>query len=377
MIPFEQTLYYWNVPGHEDHIGFFENHRSNGFFKNFSTTRPVFIFTGIREIKFKECGIDFSKLDEIDFYLYEPSTFYNIFTPDPSCDFYHEDLWEENDNLRSMELDTLSAMQAKFDLKINVYTSDYNINKYCGKLYQNLNLFCFDTFLRQIGTTGIYPDDLVKTKKFVTHNKRFALHRLITVGALQDKNANYTWPFKMECELKTHAWYEHDKLPQAHNIEVRPSRIDVRSDMEIDNLQRAGTAPHVKEFSPQSLVTSMSEACIAIVNETRFGQPTAYFSEKTFDPIRCMLPFILVAPPYTLEYLRKLGFTTWDCFWDESYDKIENHTKRMDAILKLIEHLDTWSLDDMRDMIRFSELVLFDNLKKVRTFTSNSSILCS
>jgi len=375
MIHFEQTLYYWNVPGHDDYAGFFENHREGGFFNNFSDTNPIFVFTGVQDIPFDATGIDLSQIEEIDFYLYEPSTYYNINEEKKSCYFYHEDLWEENRNLRSHELDTLAALSEKFGTKINVFASDYNINKYYKETYPNLTLATFDTFLRQIGNGGIYPDDLLKTKKFVSHNKRFAMHRLVTVSALQDKNANYTWPFVMDCDLKSTAWYEHENLPQVHDKIVTPRLIDVQTPMHIADLTHAGRAPYVAEFCPGDLVTSMSEACIAVVNETRFGQPTAYFSEKTFDAMRCMIPFIIVAPPYTLEYLRQFKFYTWGAFWDERYDKIENHTKRIDAIIKLIEHLDTWTIDDMREVIRQAEWGINRNLQQVNQFISNSTIL--
>ena len=70
MIHFEQTLYYWNVPGHDDYAGFFENHREGGFFNNFSDTNPIFVFTGVQDIPFDATGIDLSQIEEIDFYLY-------------------------------------------------------------------------------------------------------------------------------------------------------------------------------------------------------------------------------------------------------------------------------------------------------------------
>lgn len=374
---FEQTLYYWNVPGHEDHTGFFENFRSKGFFDNFSTTKPVFIYTGLDDIPFEITDIDYSKLEEIDFYLYEPSTYYNINSKEKSCYFYHEDLWEENKNLRSIELDCLANLQKKHRIEINVFTSDYNINKYFKHTYKNLRLACFDTFLRQVGQCGIFPDDTEKKTKFVCTNKRFAMHRLITTAHLQDKDGHYTWPFNMQCDLDSIAWYEHDKLPQVHDKydQLKPHSIDIEEVLPITSLRHAGRAPEPINAQPAELITAMSESCVAVVNETRFGQPTAYFSEKTFDAMRCKLPFILVAPPYTLEYLRKLGFSTFAILWNEGYDKIENHTKRMDAILKLIDEVNNYSISDFNEMNRLCDYIYNSNTNKINDFMSNQKIL--
>jgi len=374
---FEQTLYYWNVPGHEDHTGFFENFRNKGFFNHFSDIKPVFIYTGLDKIPLEETGIDFSILEEIDFYLYEPSTYYNINKEDKSCYFYHEDVWEENANLRSIELDCLSALQKKHDIVIHVYTSDYNINKHFRHIYKNLNLACFDTFVRQVGQQGIYPDDTPKKKKFVCTNKRFAMHRLLMSAYLQEKDSYYTWPFEMKVPLDSVAWYEHEKLPQIHEKykSLKPNLIDVKETLPISSLTHAGRAPDVEVEQPADLITAMSESCVAIVNETRYGQPTAYFSEKTFDAMRCRLPFVLVAPPYTLEYLRKFGFFTFATFWDESYDKIENHTKRMDAIFKTIDQINEYTLDDLKEITRLADWQLSRNLGVVNAFIENQKIL--
>ena len=42
-----------------------------------------------------------------------------------------------------------------------------------------------------------------------------------------------------------------------------------------------------------------------VVCETRFAQPTGNFSEKTIRPMHFHRPFVLVAPPHTLKYLKE------------------------------------------------------------------------
>ena len=91
---------------------------------------------------------------------------------------------------------------------------------------------------------------------------------------------------------------------------------------------------------------------MCIINETRFAQPTGNFSEKTIDAINYRKPFILVAPPKTLEYLKKFGFKTFDKYWSEDYDQIENHTDRMVEIFRIIDFINSKKLDELNDIYR-------------------------
>ena len=75
---------------------------------------------------------------------------------------------------------------------------------------------------------------------------------------------------------------------------------------------------------------SLLESFVGIVTETRFAQPTGNLSEKTIHTIHCKRPFVLVAPPFTLQYMHKLGYKTFDKWWSEDYDTTTDHFKRME-----------------------------------------------
>ena len=78
---------------------------------------------------------------------------------------------------------------------------------------------------------------------------------------------------------------------------------------------------------------------VDIVTETRFAQSCANYSEKVLQPMQYMKPFILLAPPHTLKYLKESGYQTFDTFWDESYDETEEHGERLRKILELIKSI--------------------------------------
>ena len=62
------------------------------------------------------------------------------------------------------------------------------------------------------------------------------------------------------------------------------------------------------------------------------------------------LPIIVVAPPYTLEYLKTFGIKTFDKWWDESYDREENHYQRIKKIFNLIDYINSKSIEELKIM---------------------------
>ena len=89
---------------------------------------------------------------------------------------------------------------------------------------------------------------------------------------------------------------------------------------------------------------------VHLVNETVFYQPKLHLTEKIFKPIVSMRPFLLVAAPGNLAYLRSYGFQTFDRWWDESYDSVEDSDGRLDMITDILSQLCRLSRDDLLRM---------------------------
>jgi len=73
-----------------------------------------------------------------------------------------------------------------------------------------------------------------------------------------------------------------------------------------------------------------------VVNETVFYEPKLHLTEKVFKPIVCQRPFVLVAAPGNLAYLRGYGFRTFGDWIDESYDDIQDPDQRLDAVAQQV-----------------------------------------
>ena len=72
---------------------------------------------------------------------------------------------------------------------------------------------------------------------------------------------------------------------------------------------------------------------LEIVLETLFDDTRWHLTEKTIRPIACGRPFILMATPGSLEYLRSYGFETFNDCIDETYDTIQDPTDRLRAVV--------------------------------------------
>jgi hypothetical protein len=87
---------------------------------------------------------------------------------------------------------------------------------------------------------------------------------------------------------------------------------------------------------------------IHLVLETFFDADQSggsFLTEKTFKPIKHAQPFVLIAPPGSLQLLRDLGYKTFDAVIDPSYDTIVNNTQRWQCIRELLLQIQSQGVD--------------------------------
>lgn len=110
------------------------------------------------------------------------------------------------------------------------------------------------------------------------------------------------------------------------------------------------------------------ESWVTVVTETIASESnTMFFSEKIYKPMRARHPFILVGLPGSLRQLKELGFKTFDSWWDESYDDIENVTDRLDTICKVLLSLQTKSSESWIDIYNEMSSVLEHNYRQLHS----------
>jgi len=396
---YTQDLFWNNIPHTKGRVfkkmGFLTHWLEKfTFLKNIQN--PYYIWTGTGRIHLLENKILNSKIKnklqkkEVYFYLYEPlcariENYHNR-------SFYSE--FNSQDNINDIVSDEFESI--KIFVKNNnitnfrIFTSDYNI-QLIQKNYPELKLSCLDTFLRE--TAYLYTDtDKLEnniTKKFWCGNWRYTAHRHLIMSYLSKLDGIYTWNLKCSYdELKKNNWFNLDQFKREY-----PNQYTQLTDgieylynnvLAIDqNLDAVGVDKFDEVFIPghsapqwnQLFLQSYRNSFCAVVNETRYAQPFGYFSEKTLTAIWSKLPFILVAPPHTLKYLKTFGFKTFDQWWDESYDQEEDHYVRMIKIFNLIDYINSKSIIELKQIYIEMQDHLTHNTEILKTIPFNDKIL--
>lgn len=94
----------------------------------------------------------------------------------------------------------------------------------------------------------------------------------------------------------------------------------------------------------------LTSAFLNVVTETVFYHNKLHLTEKIFKPIATYRPFLLVASPGSLSYLKSYGFKTFDRWIDESYDLEQDHDTRIEKIVKEISKIGQLSKTQLVDM---------------------------
>ena len=115
-----------------------------------------------------------------------------------------------------------------------------------------------------------------------------------------------------------------------------------------------------------SIDTYYQSSLISVVTETNFEDTDIFNTEKIFKPMIHRHPFILVGPYKTLEKLRELGYKTFNEFWDESYDNIEDSNKRMLKIVELCKSINHWS-DQEKKLFFYKSMAITNHNHKLIT----------
>lgn len=148
--------------------------------------------------------------------------------------------------------------------------------------------------------------------------------------------------------LKRSLWSYNTNLilgdaPTDNPIEQQPG-VDIPAFMRAGpyTCDELSTAQH--NDHSMSVNEHYTDAYFNLVLETHFdadGSSGTFLTEKTFKPIKNGQPFVLVAPPGSLQCLRDLGYKTFDHVLDNSYDLETNNTQRWLKIKHTLKQIQT------------------------------------
>ena len=212
----------------------------------------------------------------------------------------------------------------------NRFISDYN-NSFSGdKIKVNQLDYCeIDIFEEYEKSFDCEIDfDKKRTKHFMSFNRNEKPHRTKFINFLEDE--------KLLDE--GYVSYQPKELYLDTNFKKPSESEDSTGFDSVSNSQwfNSGNEYYVDSY-------------FNIVTETFFEEPTLRFSEKIYKPIIYRQPFILYSTPFSLRQLRSVGYKTFGDFIDESYDEIQAHEKRLDALNEEVKRLCSLSLDELHN----------------------------
>lgn len=107
-------------------------------------------------------------------------------------------------------------------------------------------------------------------------------------------------------------------------------------DFTVDRLDYYGHNMSLSQIIPYDIY---NQTAYSLVCETNFDNQFVFLTEKTVKPMIARRLFVTLGNQYHLAALRRLGFKTFDNIIDESYDTIEDHTRRHTAAMEQLKYL--------------------------------------
>ena len=344
-------LYYANIPSQRKaNITWLGPHKDL-----INDTNPYFLYTGTGQfeelVKWPLATKTLRKLKKklIHFYLYEPGVYYEKNRSDTlNRSHYHEFIDNDIENIRCQEFDVINEWAKKYELRVKVITCDRK-SSLLQKFYPEIDIVCRDVFIRGVykRNCNVAPLKTNINKRFYCFNWRYTFHRHAAASFCTDLDCDLSWPFKVqESDIEECNWLTDGVVPiRSKTNELNQGNFIVDWESEKVNVDVGGVSCPISEWQPYIKNNEiLKDYFCGIITETRFAQPFPNISEKVLNAVAHKTPFVLLAPPYTLEYMKELGFKTFNQWWDEGYDKIENHQDRLYAIKDVLEDINNQSL---------------------------------
>ena len=95
-----------------------------------------------------------------------------------------------------------------------------------------------------------------------------------------------------------------------------------------------------------------------VVTETVFYYDKLHLTEKIFKPIVSKQPFMLLAAPGNIAYLKSYGFKTFDSVIDETYDTIQDNDLRTRAVVDQLHWYCNLTPGEKTDIIQQLEPII-------------------
>lgn len=186
----------------------------------------------------------------------------------------------------------------------------------------------------------------LKNKTFLQFNRRYREQRLLFLMNLYKRDLLKDFHISFsDTQPEGNDTFHRSatELNHKHNIGLTIKQIDELSSKLPLVLDTPDFSKFPMELSVSDTIRFYNDSLIHVIAETNFYTNIIHITEKTMKPIMYKQPFIFVGPAHSIRCLKSMGFKTFSDLWDESYDEEEDHGKRMNMVLDLLERLNNLS----------------------------------
>ena len=218
-----------------------------------------------------------------------------------------------------------------------------------------------------------YCNDLVSPaartlrKKYITFNRitgNSRVYRSFLIAKLAERNLLNEGYVSYSDVCPVHGSYEHNILSTVKEYNLSTEYIlktkhildSIKFPLRIDSV---GDIPNGSQtIGP---ISALMESFLHVVTETCFWDQRTHLTEKIFKPIVARQPFVLVGCAGNLKYLQSYGFKTFDRWWDESYDEIQDPILRLEKIVDIINEICSMNFEELQNTLQGMKHILDHN----------------
>lgn len=171
-----------------------------------------------------------------------------------------------------------------------------------------------------------YQHDYVTYNRIINYDRSYRIYwvsKLAELGLLSNGQVSFNVTDSPFDDWRDEVADTNTKLSKHARFHAEQYLTDI-SKLVIDRPELPGSA--------SADIPREVDALWNVVTETVFYYDKLHLTEKIFKPIVSKQPFMLLAAPGNLEYLRRYGFKTFNGIIDESYDTIRDNDARIDAV---------------------------------------------
>jgi hypothetical protein len=200
-----------------------------------------------------------------------------------------------------------------------------------------------------------YNHDFISFNRIINNDRSYRIYFVSLLkeqGLLEKGLVSFNVTDNLSDDWRDEVSSDNSKLSKNAKQHIEYNLTDINK-LVIDSSELPGSA--------SADIPRDQDAFWHVVTETVFYYDKLHLTEKIFKPIVSKQPFMLLAAPGNLAYLKKYGFKTFESVIDETYDTIQDNDSRIEAVVDQLRWYCNLSPEEKTDIIRRLEPIIQHN----------------